>query len=61
MTNSFPSQELNEVSNVFFSNIKTYKMRIIHNFALTVLNMKEKPLIHLLGRELIVIKNESQS
>ena len=35
----------------FFSYIKTYKMRIIHNFVFTVLNMKEKQLIHLLGRE----------
>lgn len=30
-------------------------MRIIHNFAFTVLNMKEKRLIHLLDREPTVL------
>ena len=30
-------------------------MRIIHNFAFTVLNMKEQQLIHLLDREPTVL------
>lgn len=33
-------------------------MRIIHNFAFTVLNMKEKQLIHLLDREPTVLTGQ---